>query len=103
MAEKKGNTGKLKYPFNTAACLEIQLPNMKWYRVTCNEFRSHNSPRRISQMKNNKYITEEYIGPIYLFGTNTVADLNKINKKGILFPNDIDPRQIKETRAFGRL
>jgi hypothetical protein len=54
-------------------------------------------------MKNNKYITEEYIGPIYLFGTNTVADLNKIDKKGILFPNDIDPRQIKETRAFGRL
>ena len=100
----KKNTKKLKYPFNTAGCLEVQLPNMKWYRVTCNEFRSYSYPRRISEYKEKKYIIEEYIGPVYLFGTNIIVDLKKINKQGLIFPNDVDPRQqIKDTRPFGRL
>lgn len=104
MSEKKGNTGKLKYPFNTAGCLEVQLPNMKWYRVTCNDFRSYTYPRRISEYKEKEYVTEEYIGPVYLFGTNTIVDLEKTDRRGLIFPNDVDPRQqIKDTRPFGRL
>lgn len=103
MAEKKGNTVKLKYPFNTAACLEVQLPNGDWYRITCKEFRSYTYPRRISQNKGKEYMIEIYEGPVYLYGTNIVVNLNKIDKRGLLFPNDVDPRQIKETRAFGRL
>jgi len=103
MSEKRGATEKLEYPFNTAACLEVKLPNDKWYRITAREFRSYTYPRRISQKIKNNYITEEYIGPTYLYGTNIIVDLNKLNKQGLLFPNDVDPRQIKETRAFGRL
>lgn len=103
MSEKRGSTVKLQYPFNTAACLEVQLPNTVWYRITCNEFRSYNYPRRISQMKGKEYVTEQYEGPVYLFGTNIVVDLNKTDKKGLLFPNDVDPRQVKETRKYGRL
>lgn len=103
MSEKKGNTINLEYPFNTAGCLEVQLPNEKWYRITAREFRSYTYPRRISHTVNKKYITEPYEGPVYLFGTNIVVNLNKISNRGLLFPNNVDPRQIKETRPFGRL
>jgi hypothetical protein len=103
MSEKRGNTISLDYPFNTAACLEVQLPSGTWYRITAREFRSYTYPRRISQNIKGKYTTEEYDGPVYLFGTNVVVNLNKTDRKGLLFPNDVDPRQITETRAFGRL
>lgn len=103
MSEKRGATAKLEYPFNSSACLEVQLPNGNWYRITCTEFRSYTYPRRISQMKEKEYVTEEYIGPVYLFGTNIVVNLNKTKEQGLLFPNNVDPRQVKETRTFGRL
>jgi len=54
-------------------------------------------------MKGKEYVTEEYSGPVYLFGTNIVVNLNKTEEQGLLFPNNVDPRKIKETRAFGRL
>lgn len=89
---------KLIYEFNASACLEIQLPNSKWYRVTSGEFRAYSYPRRI--LKENKY--EEYIGPIYYYGTNFKVE--KINKDGIQFVNDVDPRTLyKKTRAYGRI
>ena len=103
MSEKRGNTVNLEYPFDTAGCLEVQMPNEKWYRITAREFRSYTYPRRISHDVKGKYITEKYEGPVYLYGTNVVVNLNKTDKKGLLFPNDVDPRQIKEARAFGRL
>ena len=102
MSEKKGSTVKLVYPFNTAGCLEVQLPNGNWYRITCKEFRSYTYPRRISQNKGKEYVTEIYEGPVYLYGTNIVINLDKIEKEGLLFPYDVDPRKIKDTRAFGR-
>ena len=102
MAEKRGNTVTLEYPFNTAACLEVQLSNGGWYRVTCREFRSHTYPRRISQMEGKEYITEMYEGPVYLYGTN--IRIKNPKKKGLLYPNDIDPRTlIKSTKQHGRL
>jgi hypothetical protein len=100
MGEKKGSTVKIQYPFNSAACLEVQLPNGNWYRVTPNEFRSYNLPRRTSQVIKGEYLTEVYDGPTYLYGTNTIADLEK---KGLIFPNDVDPRQITEKRSYGRI
>lgn len=103
MSEKRGNTVSLEYPFNTAGCLEVQLPSGKWYRITAREFRSYTYPRRISHNVMGKYITEEYEGPTYLFGTNIIVNLNKTDKQGLLFPNDVDPRQIKDTRPFGRI
>ena len=103
MAEKKGGTEKLDYPFNSAGCLEVQLPNGKWYRITPREFRSYTYPRRISYLVNGEYITEMYEGPTYLFETNKVVKLNEIKKQGLLFSNDVDPRKINDTRTFGRL
>jgi hypothetical protein len=102
MSEKRGNTGSLEYLFNTSACLEVQLPNGGWYRITCREFRSHTYPRRISQLKGKEYITEIYEGPVYLYGTNTKVDLNETEKEGILYPNDVDPRTSKKGE-LGRL
>jgi hypothetical protein len=67
--EKTGNTEKLKYTFETAANLEVFMPNLNdWYRVTAREFRSFNGKRRINNV--------EYNGDIYLYGTNKLADLN---------------------------
>jgi len=102
MSEKRGATGKLEYPFNDAGCLEVQLPNGVWYRITAKEFRSYTYPRRISHVVKDKYTTDMYEGPVYLYGTNIKVNPSKIDKQGLLFPNDIDPRKIKETRAFGR-
>jgi hypothetical protein len=102
MAEKKGYTVTLEYPFNTAACLEVQITNGTWCRITCKEFRSHTYPRRISQEKNKEYITEMYEGPIYLYGTNIMINPDETEKKGILYPNDVDPRTSKKGE-LGRL
>ena len=67
MGEKKGNTEKLKYNFETAANLEIFIPNLeRYHRVTSREFRSFNGKRRINNI--------EYKGPVYLYGTNKRAN-----------------------------
>ena len=44
MSEKKGLTVKMSYDFETAANLEVYLPESTygWYRVTSREFRSFN-------------------------------------------------------------
>ena len=69
--EKTGNTEKLKYEFETAANLEVFMPNLKdWYRVTAREFRSFTGKRRINNV--------EYDGDVYLYGTNKLADLKTV-------------------------
>lgn len=68
MSEKRGNTEKLKYDFNTATNLEIYVVGLqRFHRVTSREFRSFNGKRRING--------EDYNGPVYLYGTN-----KRINK-----------------------
>ena len=68
--EKTGNLVKLEYDFDTARNLEVYMPNLKnWCRVTSREFRSFNGKRRISG--------QEYNGPVYLYGTNYLADTNE--------------------------
>jgi hypothetical protein len=68
--EKTGNTEKIKYDFNTAANLEIWMPNLNdWYRVTSREFRSFNGKRRING--------EPYYGSVFLYNTNKRANKSK--------------------------
>ena len=76
MAEKRGETEKLRYDFNTSGLLEIYM-NDNWYRVTGRDFRSFDGPRRITEptvveLGNVKVPmkTYEYWGPVYMFGTN---------------------------------
>ena len=74
--EKTGNTEKIKYDFETAANLEVFMPNLNgWYRVTSREFRSFNGKRRINNV--------EYNGDVYLYGTNKLADLKTV-MQGVL-------------------
>ena len=68
MAEKRGHTEKLNYPFNSAGLLEVYMKDT-WYRATGKEFRSFNGKRRISG--------QEYDGPVYLYGTNYLADTSE--------------------------
>lgn len=53
---------KLEYPFNDAACLEVEYKPNKWARVTPNHFRSSTGNRRIDNTA--------YNGPVYYEGTN---------------------------------
>jgi hypothetical protein len=78
MAEKRGETEKLIYDFNTAGVLEIYMPKLEgWYRVTGREFRSFDGLRRIT-LPTEIHLgrvqvpmeTFEYWGPVYMFGTN---------------------------------
>lgn len=72
MAEKRGNTGQLKYDFNTKWSTEVQLEKEgKWYRATCRQFRSFDGPRRIFiKDENNEWSYITYKGPVYIFDTN---------------------------------
>ena len=50
MAEKGGNTEKLKYDFPTEAVLEVWMDSLgRWHRVTSGYFRSYDGPRRFIQ------------------------------------------------------
>lgn len=76
MAEKRGETEKLRFDFNTSGCLEIFMKE-QWYRATAREFRSFDGPRRITEPTivelgnvNVPMQTYDYWGPVYMFGTN---------------------------------
>mgnify|MGYP003646217330 FL=1 len=67
MAEKTGNTEKIKFDFNTAANLEVFMSNLDgWYRVTSREFRAFNGQRRINN--------DEYFGNVYHYDSNRRAN-----------------------------
>lgn len=84
--EKTGNTEKLKYDFNTAANLEIWMPNLSgWYRVTSREFRSFNGKRRINE--------EEYKGSVFLYNTNKKINKSKYEKDKLVGYNWISKRR----------
>ena len=97
MAEKRGDLIKLTYDFNSVRCCEVSFDGEKWARVTAREFRSFNGKRRILNVDNpNKAYYEEYLGPIYYYGTNRIA--KKPEKMGTAFLNGIDPRDAKRPR-----
>lgn len=103
MGEKKGFTGKLIYDFDEEKCLEVQLPNENWYRVTPREFRSDSRPRRIMVAHNSKLIPHPYDGPIYFYETNIKVKPDQIYKQGVLFIDQIDPRNSNSNKAYGRM
>lgn len=83
MAEKRGETEKLRFDFNTAGALEIFM-NDKWTRVTATDFRSFNGKRRITEPTevilgnvNVDMKTYEYFGPVYQFRTNKVVEFTE--------------------------
>jgi hypothetical protein len=97
MAEKTGNLIKLTYDFDSPRCCEVSFDGEKWARVTAREFRSFNGKRRILNVDNpNKAYYEEYLGPIYYYGTNRIA--KKLKAIGTSFINNIDPRDAKRPR-----
>jgi hypothetical protein len=53
MGEKRGETGKLVFDFNTAWVCEIQMNSGKWYRVLDIDFRSFNGPRKNNRPERN--------------------------------------------------
>lgn len=79
MAEKTGATVKKLYDFNTSGVLEVCIKG-NWYRNTCNEFRSFDGNRRITEPIKQpglgdsfidiKMRTYEYNGPVYVLETN---------------------------------
>lgn len=79
MAEKRGWTGKSIYDFNPSAVLEV-LINDTWFRVTCEDFRSFDGPRRITHWKNKEKICLDYYGPVYFHRTNKQATPTNSNK-----------------------
>lgn len=98
MSEKRGNTVKLVYNFNTARCCEIEYKPGKWIRTTAREFRSFRGNRRILNVDNpDDVFYEAYYGPVYLFGTNKTVDTDS---EGVQFENGIDPRD--QYRKQGR-
>ena len=90
--EKTGNTVKLKYEFNTAANLEVFIPNLNdWYRVTSKEFRSFNGKRRINNI--------DYEGSVYAFDTNNIVDTSKAERNVIAHHNWISKKRPGEDQA----
>jgi hypothetical protein len=76
MGEKRGNTGKLIYDFNTAGVLEVLLKDI-WRRTTARDFRSFDGKRRISEPTSVKLgkvdmpmRTYEHSGAVYVYDTN---------------------------------
>jgi hypothetical protein len=89
MGEKKGFTGKLEYDFPTEKSTEVLIEDIGWLRVTCREFRSHNSPRRIIYWQKGQQVIEDYKGPVYLFMTNKIID--NPTEPGIQYVDNIRP------------
>ena len=105
MAEKRGQTVKLKYDFNTAGVLEIKLNNT-WYRASGREFRSFDGQRRITEPQeiilgnvDVEMKTYEYNGPVYAFDTN--IEVEKTNEgKMITSPSWSEARKNTEKRGI---
>lgn len=104
MSEKRGETEKLTFDFNTAGLLEIYFKE-KWTRVTAREFRSFDGPRRISEPiecvlgnVNIEMKTYDYWGPVFMFGTN--KEMHFANS-GSLFTGKLwnKARKISENRG----
>jgi hypothetical protein len=81
--EKRGHLEKLKYDFNTAQGLEVEVEGV-FYRTTANDFRSWGGRRRtLNTQDRTNPVYEEYFGPVYYLGTNKIVShdemVNNIN------------------------
>lgn len=103
MAEKRGNTEKLRYDFNEARCCEIWFEGLNRFgRVTAREFRSFGGKRRILNVDNrDNAFYEDYEGPVYWFGTNKKISSDIIESK-VMFLHGKDPRNFGTCRPHER-
>jgi hypothetical protein len=108
MGEKRGNTGKLEYDFNTAWACEIQLPSGNWCRTLETNFRSYNGPRRITKPVRvelgNPFVgteTYEYEGPVYYYKTNTFCNPEAHPKNSIVHQTNTTPHNSKRNTPSG--
>ena len=93
--EKKGYTEKLEYNFNTVYSTEVES-NGEFYRTTCNEFRSWGGNRRILNVKDRTNpVYEEYLGPVYYFGSNKIVPKNKMIDQINYLPGYVRPERTK--------
>ena len=77
--EKTGATVKKLHDFSTSGVLEVCIKG-NWYRTTCNDFRSFDGQRRITEplkqpgigdrFEDIVFHTYEYNGPVYVLQTN---------------------------------
>jgi hypothetical protein len=88
--EKRGNTEKIRYDFDTTKCCEVKIDTGLWCRSTPNEFRSWKGERRIVRWNKDEMIIEEYNGPVYYMGSNKIDKSE--SKCGYAFLSDVDPR-----------
>jgi hypothetical protein len=93
--EKVGNTGQLKYDFNTKWSTEVQLQkDGTWYRATCREFRSFDGPRRIYlKNENDEWEYVDYKGPLFMFDTNTRVKKQNTRKIKYVKERKVEKRQ----------
>jgi len=107
MGEKRGNTGKLVFDFNTAWACEVQMNNGKWYRVLDIDFRSFNGPRRITGPKaielGKQLGTEtfDYEGPLYYYKTNIRYNPNEHEKGKIIYSEGQTRVEAERTSVAG--
>lgn len=107
MGEKRGQLEKMRYDFPTEAVLEVKIKD-KWYRVTSREFRSFDGHRRYTKPENQpsqgmkdladiKFVTIEYNGPLYMFGSNTEV-YHEWNEKIVATPYYEETNKISGSR-----
>ena len=72
MSEKRGQTGKLHYDFNTARAVYVKRGE-KYSRVTERDFRSYYGERFIYQEVDGQWEYTPYEGPIYFHNTNRIC------------------------------
>ncbi len=106
MGEKRGETGKLQFDFNTAWACELCMNNT-WYRVLDIDFRSFNGPRRITGPKGielGKHLgveTFDYDGPYYFYKTNTKYNPDEHEKGKIIYQGDESRVRAERTAIAG--
>jgi hypothetical protein len=107
MGEKRGNTGKLKYDFNTAWVCEVEMQG-KWYRVIERDFRSYNGPRRLTRpnppILGNVHVgneTFDYEGPYYYWNSNTEFNPEEHEKGKIIQQIGKERQKAEKTAVAG--
>jgi uncharacterized secreted protein with C-terminal beta-propeller domain len=84
MSEKRGQTEKLRYDFNTARAVFVKNVKGGYSRITERDFRSYNGERYI--LINSEY--QSYDGPIYYWNTNKICK-EPIGENKIQYAHDI--------------
>ena len=88
MSEKRGQTEKLRYDFNTAKAVFIKNTKGGYSRITERDFRSYNGDRWIFEKVGDEYQYTPYHGPIYYWNTNKICK-EPISENKIQYAHDV--------------